>query len=278
MKLPKLTYALKNNALIHVSAVDSGLDCGCICPACHGVLEAKKGTEIVHHFAHYKSKECATGYETSIHLLAKEVIAESKMVFIPTVSVFSGRSDWVISESKPLAVDSVTLETTLDNIVPDVMVIIGDRKLLVEIKVTHGVGEAKTQRIKELGISCIEIDLSKLKGEITKEHLTEILLANASYAKWVFNAQVERYKSIFLGLASEIPLERHGYALHAMGCPMEVKTWQGKKYANVIDHCSSCKHYFDMVYNKEGEAVSVRCSAALGYHTLQGFKNALKKE
>lgn len=278
MKQPRLTYAIKDGTLVHVSSVDSGLDCGCICPSCHGVLEAKKGAELIHHFAHYKSKECATGYETSIHLLAKEVIAELKAIFIPSVSVFCGRPDWVISESKLIPVDSVTLETALGDIVPDVMIVAVDRKLIIEIKVTHGVDKAKTELIRELGISCIEIDLSKLQGEITKERLAEILLANASCAKWVFNAQLESYKAIFLGLVSEIPLERHGYALHAMGCPMEVKTWQGKKYANVIDHCSSCEHYFDMVYDSEGEAVSIRCSANLGYYTLQGLKNALNKE
>lgn len=278
MKQPKLTYALKDGVLVHISSVDSGLSCGCVCPACHGVLEAKKGVELVHHFAHYKGKECAASYETSIHLLAKEVIAESKAVFIPAVSVFTGRPDWVVSDSKLLPVDSVVLETALGDIVPDVIVVIGDRKLLIEIKVTHGIDAAKLERIRSIGLSCIEVDLSKLKGEITKECLAENLLANSSCAKWIFNALVERYKTTFLGLVSEIPLERHGYALHAMGCPMEVKTWHGKRYANVIDHCSSCKHYFDMVYDNEGEAVSIRCSAALGYYTLQEFKNAQTKK
>lgn len=58
-----LTYAQKNEKLVHVSEVERGLKCGCVCPACGEVLIARKGNKVVHHFAHKSTIECQYGYQ-----------------------------------------------------------------------------------------------------------------------------------------------------------------------------------------------------------------------
>ena len=47
----------------HVGEVESGIACECTCPACGGRLIAKKGTKMIHHFAHAVGESCEYGYE-----------------------------------------------------------------------------------------------------------------------------------------------------------------------------------------------------------------------
>lgn len=72
----QLTYAIdSNNRLVHIDEVSTGLQCGCICPACKEPLVAKNNGKFrVHHFAHQFESECTGAYETMLHLLAKERI------------------------------------------------------------------------------------------------------------------------------------------------------------------------------------------------------------
>ena len=102
MHRQKMTYALKDGELIDISSVDRGLKCGCVCPSCNQPLIAKKGEKMVQHFAHKSTDECEYGYETSLHLLAKEIISKSKKFTIPSVYVefHSYKEKEYISQSK----------------------------------------------------------------------------------------------------------------------------------------------------------------------------------
>ena len=64
-----------------------------------------------------------------------------------------------------MEVDNVTLERKLGDIVPDVILDIDGQQLMVEIAVTHFIDEVKGEKIRELDVSTIEIDLSKLVKE-----------------------------------------------------------------------------------------------------------------
>ena len=81
----RLTYALKNGEIVHISNVDKGLSCGCICPACGERLVAKKGEKMMHHFAHKSGSSCEYGYESSLHLAAKDILLNAKQIVIPAV-------------------------------------------------------------------------------------------------------------------------------------------------------------------------------------------------
>jgi competence CoiA-like predicted nuclease len=52
--LNKIPFGLResDNALVDVSDVQNGKQCGCVCPSCHTPLEARQGDINAWHFAH----------------------------------------------------------------------------------------------------------------------------------------------------------------------------------------------------------------------------------
>jgi len=70
----KIPYAEKDGFLRHVSQVEKGLACGCVCPVCRTPVVARKGPRMRHHFAHYPGAECNA--ETVLHYLAKRLLFE----------------------------------------------------------------------------------------------------------------------------------------------------------------------------------------------------------
>jgi len=175
-----LTYAYNaDKKLVSIEDVLSGLDCNCYCPSCNGRLIARKGSVKVHHFAHYQCPECATGYQTSIHLLAKEIISERKYFYLDHFG-----NELKIKPSK------ILLEKKTGDIIPDILIYCGSRLLIIEIYVTHKVDVYKLDKIRKMKTSAIEIDLHDLVGNINKENLwTEI--NKPERQKWLYNDKDE---------------------------------------------------------------------------------------
>lgn len=55
--------------------------------------------------------------------------------------------------------------------------------LIIEIKVTHGVEENKLNKIKELNISALEIDLSQIDRDIDFDKLVDIIVNGTKQKK-----------------------------------------------------------------------------------------------
>lgn len=64
-----IPYALKDGRIVHVDSVARGRACGCACPACDGLLIARKGNHRTHHFAHDRDTVCDG--ESALHATAK---------------------------------------------------------------------------------------------------------------------------------------------------------------------------------------------------------------
>ena len=81
-----LTWALNQEGdLVHVYDVPNGNECGCVCPHCKSVLCAKNGGDgerMIHHFAHLSGADCVGAVESALHKMAKDVLSESKCVFL----------------------------------------------------------------------------------------------------------------------------------------------------------------------------------------------------
>ena len=76
-----------------------------ICPVCETPLQAKKGHQTIHHFAHmpltgperksgesvnhHKTTSCLSSYESHIHLLAKKILIEKKRLLLPKTDFVS---------------------------------------------------------------------------------------------------------------------------------------------------------------------------------------------
>lgn len=202
-----MPFGLRDGKLLHISEVSSGLDCGCVCAGCNAQLVARKGKIKQHHFAHAADSDCATGYETALHLAAKDIIERRKEIMLPPVKIFKTSSwphglsyrldkytdEFTSSEAMILAnehkyqVDNVLLESRLGRIIPDVVVHISAIPLIIEIKVTHAVDKAKLRHIKKLKTSAIEIDLSKIPRDINIPSLESLIIDASEHKKWLYN-------------------------------------------------------------------------------------------
>lgn len=208
-----MLYALDaDDKLVHVDSVPNGLECGCTCPACHGKMIAKNGGDIYrHHFAHDGGEECQNGIETSLHILAKEIIAKGISVRFPATfftlttcwnqmirrreyrGVYKGMAKvalkkisntYRISDEIDIKPDSVKLEYRVGNVIPDVVLEWKGRPLIVEIFVSHAVDQEKKQKLKKLGIPAIEINLSEIDRDVDEEFLTQAI-KDGRFTEWV---------------------------------------------------------------------------------------------
>ena len=178
-----LTYAKdKNNQLVHIDAVENGGKCNCICPYCEKPLFAKNGGDIrEHHFAHYKGNECEHAYETTLHMLAKEIIMEEQCIMLPP------------SDDKKFPSGLVKLhnlkEEQWDNVYgirPDIDGIMENgERLIIEFFVSHKVQRKKNDTIVNNNLKCIEIDLNYIRMD--KSSIREFLINSNKNRKWVTN-------------------------------------------------------------------------------------------
>ncbi len=74
MAEPLIPYALKDGRIVHVDSVARGRACDCTCPACNGLLVARKGDIRVHHFAHDTYAIAICEGESALHATAKHLL------------------------------------------------------------------------------------------------------------------------------------------------------------------------------------------------------------
>jgi hypothetical protein len=180
--------------MLHISQVPSGLACGCACPGCGEKLVAKKGRKQKKHFAHYSGHACRTALESMLHRLAKQVIADRKIVKTPAVvAEYHGQTRLVRGETD-FRLDEVVLEQWLDGMRPDIVArrtVKGvPHELLIEIKVAHACCPEKVALIRKRRIATVEIDLSKLARHASSQQEMEDAILSAPRI-WLFNAREE---------------------------------------------------------------------------------------
>lgn len=182
-----LQYGLLDGTLIHISQVESGLKCNCLCPSCASRLIAKKGSTYKYHFAHYRTADCNHGTESALHIMTKECVAEQKKLWVP----FFPEGVYDSETGKIITFDSSELENQVSaTIRSDVMLSIGGKALNVEIKVTHKVDVHKQIEIFNLGLPTIEIDFSDVLLSFTPEIISQRLLAG-THTKLIFSPKAK---------------------------------------------------------------------------------------
>lgn len=239
-----LIYALKDGQITSIADVESGLKCGCVCPACGETLVAKKGSKVTHHFAHHAGTNCEYGYQTSLHLAAKDILSKAKKMVIPAVVIDFPDSykKETISEEIEISIDHVELEQSFGDVIPDVVVYVKDKFFFVEVFVTHRVNDDKISKLKKANISTIEIDLSKIDRTISPEELRDILLQSNSLKQWVYNAVEIKWLNRFRKVADKKEIMGHDFTQYVSDCPIQIHTWRGRTYANVLEDCLECTY------------------------------------
>jgi hypothetical protein len=199
----KLTFgANEQGAIVHISEVGSGLSCKCKCPnpECDAQLIAKKGEEKIHHFAHRNAPECVGSIESALHLAAKQLFQQESIIMLPGARVvavaqdvygFSHAIDRTI-KSQIVTYTKVEHELMLDSIRPDIILYVGEERLLIEIAVTHKCDVAKIDKLISLNLAALEIDLSELQNEWNWETLHKAIFEDTSNRIWLNNRKANR--------------------------------------------------------------------------------------
>lgn len=212
--------------------IESRKEHECYCCSCKEKLIAKLGPCNRWHFSHSNSK-CTNSLETGLHLIAKKILSHHKHLMLPELCIFSYdlyidresysydkssdvkesgsmllhdecyRHDYVsykcdekfiICKEQLYSFDSVIVEERIDNIIGDIVLYKNNKPLLVEIAVTHFIDNTKFEKIKNMKLSSIEIDLSSYKNkflDLNLKELERLIISSVNNRKWIYNDKAE---------------------------------------------------------------------------------------
>lgn len=189
----QLVYGQRvDGTLAHISEVQRGLACGCACPACRGKLVARlKDEHQIPHFAHHSGEACGGGPETVLHLLAKEAFRANPTLILPARLSLDERKEVVTKPEQEVQASFLRVEyTDPKKIIPDLYVRVRGHDLFVEVAVTHFADEAKIQRLREHRVPAVEVDLSRLPRDSTREAIADAVLRSAP-RQWLYHPGID---------------------------------------------------------------------------------------
>lgn len=197
----------ENRQLVSIYQVPTGIKCNCICPECGGKLEAKNNgksenmilskNQKIAHFAHVDGKVCHYAPETVVHLLAKKVLAENKILKLPEYREWGV---WLLG-SITFTFDEVMVEKTHEHkgvkVKPDAILKKGENLLFIEFFKSHPIDKKKKDKIKFIGESTIEINLNHIVlSESMNENYSKIktlLEESQEHKVWIFNKKRDSF-------------------------------------------------------------------------------------
>lgn len=270
----RIPFGVKNNMLVDVSEVESGLVCDCTCPNCSAPLQARKGEVNQHHFSHdpnYDFGECYNACESSIHLMAKQIIEEERSFFFPEFKVTEQARDvngklhkesLVVQKQMRPTFDEVRKEVTIEDIRPDIVAKYLGQNYLIEVAVTHPVNATKKAKLRRIGLPTIEIKLNTMFS--SKSKLKETILEELKFKTWLFHHDEERLRAIakkklamtIRSIPKSAPLYRkkgkvtktfqERYSKRPLLAPAEIKQFSTRQF--LCEACRNIWSYTDVSY------------------------------
>lgn len=186
-------YALGNGRLVHIRDVDKKNKGNYICPYCGDEMIARKGELKAMNFAH-KNYDCGHAKESILHKLAKEILEDNKKITLPELKVNVGEYGLKqLISIQEFNADNVETEKYFGDFRPDVYMENNEQSVAIEIMVTHPVDDEKKDKIKEKGLSLIEIDLrSLIDKEFTREDVKELVIEKTVNKEWLYHIDQEQ--------------------------------------------------------------------------------------
>lgn len=217
--MPEYMYGVREDGSIvsirDIDLTESGLRCKCKCPKCHRDLQAcslleKKVRRYFRHnndgydregISNLNGCTATSANESGLHMMAKELIAESRKIAFPPMSLsleqlnlpFSADILSQLPESTLLrpaflfeCSEIVEVEKPYPQFRPDVSVSGDGETFLIEIAVTHKVNRDKQEKVEHLGLPMLEIDLSDyVETGISRDDLRNIISVETDHKKWI---------------------------------------------------------------------------------------------
>ncbi|MDP9729683.1 competence protein CoiA family protein [Alicyclobacillus tolerans] len=235
------------------------------CPECGAELIVRSGTRVRQHFAHKRIPEnCRFLNEGWLHISAKHAVKATILQWIagdresPVINRECRNCYKNYSQILPPRVRKVELEYRIESpagfYVADVALLDNDGNpiCVIEIRDTHEVDDEKRAKLKNMPW----MELQARDALIDPTSLTPIEYGNL---RGTDCPQCREAKKS----ARKLIIVRRGWAIHVDGCPIRIRVWHGKSYANVIDDCSGCEYLVGMDHgdDHDGRPAAIYCSA-----------------
>ena len=264
-----LPFALRDGVFIGIEEAESGLACGCLCPACGEPVIARKGTRRTHHFSHQRGAVCPDALETTLHRMAKEILEQARRIRLPAVNL--AQRELVLFGEQWLPFEKVYVEKRLPGLQPDLIIEARGKPVLVEIAVTHPTEWDKVRLLNRQRLAAIEIDLmtwskdQEMRNQpITRQSLRSCLLFSTAYKRWLFNPRRHYLEAALRNTSDHKKVKRryrqghHRYTVSP--CPLLRRIWRPSlglsdgptvSYADVFQDCLDCSFCLEINYRKE---------------------------
>ncbi|MFA8327418.1 competence protein CoiA family protein [Burkholderia ubonensis] len=171
------------------------------CAACRSLVILKQGEVRAWYFSHRPGSDCAKGFETALHLLAKQILLEHRHLRAPAVVCVDGslleENIMVCDEHVIHWVTAGEVEKWMDGIRPDFVADCGDHLLIIEVVVTHEPDDNKLAQLDRLAIPALEIDLSDVARDVTIDALTHRIVDAVAGKRWLFYPGWAEARAVF---------------------------------------------------------------------------------
>ncbi|MGQ4276457.1 competence protein CoiA family protein [Pseudidiomarina sp. E22-M8] len=226
MNKPFIPFGIQESTgkLVDISAVNSGLDCSCICPGCGGDLVARKGDRKRWHFSHHQLEEddpCSFAFEAGLRCMIWQELNKLTEIFVPCTAMFKNRN---------LIVDAI--ETGLEDDYP-IDFIVYAQDACIAVCLTHAQHPFDSDLLNRLSrnIAILEIRLHEYYSELKSADPTKL---KDVVLKSLSNCITSKYWRRSPDKC-DFPLRPQ----YAFGCVTCGNSWQGHEYKNLCDLCCS---------------------------------------
>jgi hypothetical protein len=186
----KNPYAYLNGQIVSASEVEASQ--GFHCVSCFGPMIVKRGNRRRIHFAH-KANACNVNAESALHIIGKECLSQFDEFTLKDPKTGRFRKITGFLATKEVKIGPLRVDILLD--FPR-----SQKKLAVEIAVTHHCDENKVLEFRNMNLPAIEISLSRLDKEmfsladVKSEILSELRNPNWLYNEKLNEASGKRWK------------------------------------------------------------------------------------
>ncbi|HIE1299428.1 MULTISPECIES: competence protein CoiA family protein [Burkholderia] len=188
----KIPFALDGKGrVVDIHDVPPSVEGSFRCAECKQLVMRKQGNVRLWHFAHKAETACTTAFETTLHLLAKQILVESDTLRAPALVCQlheqPSRADITLCVEHTLRWDVAgETEVWVDGIRPDFRGVCQGKVIFVEVTVTHEPDLLKLEALKRLQTPALEIDLSAAPRAVTVPEARRLVIDAIENKRWLF--------------------------------------------------------------------------------------------
>lgn len=185
---------LKNNVAAHISEVQSGLACNCICPGCNATLEAVNSENPFWkkrpHFRHYNAPELSDCETKAVLKAAKETFSKGSKFLTPEKVVSAtarSKSGKIFTEERliPSEVQEITAYDFVDS-TDAILTLSNGQKIYVRLIATGKLSDYSNPKQTQFAEVLVDISdpvLRTANRDVLREHIT----LSPEQRKWCSN-------------------------------------------------------------------------------------------